>query len=39
MGYPVETVQIEALSELLVVGKQVVEGIGKPRTLLRLVIG
>ena len=30
MGYPVEAVQIKSLSELLVVGKQIIEGIGRP---------
>jgi hypothetical protein len=39
MGYPVEAVLIKALSELLVVGKQVVEGIGKALTMVRLVLG
>ena len=29
MGYSVEAVLIKALGELLVVGKQVVEGVGK----------
>ena len=39
MGYPVEAVLIKALSKLLVVGKQVVEGIRKALRMVRLVLG
>jgi hypothetical protein len=38
MGYSVEPVQVKALSELLVVGKQVIEGAGKVIMTVRPVI-
>jgi hypothetical protein len=39
MGYAVEAVLIKSLSELLVVGKQIIEGIGKAFMMVWLVVG